>query len=90
MVNRADVYAAIDTERNYQEQKGKELGWGAGQGASNHSIGDFLTLLRVYVGRADDAYANTVGDAEVLNVIRKIAGICVAGMERHGAPPRKV
>lgn len=80
---RAEVYAAIDTERDYQDK----LPLCRGDG-SPKSVGEYLTLLRAYSAKADSAWTDNPGDEKALHVIRKIAGIAVYCMEIHGAPPR--
>lgn len=87
-MTREEVYALINGEREYQERTGEERGWGGGEGASNHSVGDFLVMLDVYCQRAKDAWASNTGDEAALDMVRKVAGISVACMEKHGAPAR--
>lgn len=87
-MDRTEVYRIIDTERDYQERMGQQNSWGQGQGASNHSVGDFLSMLQAYLARAHEAYVSNTGDQATLQFVRKLAGICVACMERHGAEPR--
>lgn len=83
MPSRADVYDAIDSERDYQDNLGAQRTAGV-----PHSVGAYLTMLRKYMSDADEAWTNTAGDAAALEVIRKIAGIAVHCMEDHGATPR--
>jgi hypothetical protein len=84
---REAVYAAIDSERDYQQ-----LVW---NGLKNHEAdnpltsGEFLTLLRVYLRKAEEAWAiEEKPEVNTLDVVRKIAGIAVNCMEQHGAPKR--
>jgi hypothetical protein len=77
---RADVYSAVDSERNYQELK-----WGDG---GKHEIDAFATYIRRYSAILDRVGTEPSGDTAKLEVIRKIAGIAVACMEQHGAPRR--
>lgn len=78
-VTRQLVYNAIDNERDYQEQK-----WGGGP---IRSLDEFALYIRDYAEEA--AHQLTRGDEEKgLHTIRKVAGLCVAAMEQHGAPPR--
>lgn len=80
MTTRQEVYAAIDSERTYQQKK-----WGDHQ----HEVGAYLTMLREYVSKADRAWTDNVGDAAALEMVRKVAGIAVRCMEDHGAPLRQ-
>lgn len=79
-ISREVVYRAIDSERKYQNEK-----W-AGH---SHEVGAYLTLLRSYINKAEEAWTSNKGDEEALDVVRKIAGISVHCMEEHGAPFRK-
>lgn len=81
---REDVYEVIDGERDYQNN----LPQSRTDGPMNHTVGDFLTLIRRYSVKADEAYANTAGNLFALHEIRKIAALAVACMEVHGAPKR--
>ena len=54
------------------------------------SVGDYLTLIRVYSARADEAYSGAPGNEPSLHMIRKVAGIAVQCLEVHGAPRREV
>lgn len=83
---RSEVYAAIDSERDYQDDM--QVGPDGRTDGRQKSVGDYLTLVRVYSQKADEAYSGSPGDEAALHVIRKIAGIAVQAMEVHGAPRR--
>jgi len=83
---RDEVYAAIDSERAYQNSLGADR---REPREINHSVGDYLTMLRVYLNKADVAWTDNPGTDAAMNVIRKIAGIAVRAMEEHGAPQRE-
>ena len=78
---RADVYAAIDGERDYQDKQWKGPD-------HQHEVGAYITMLTYYVQKAQEAWTVKSGDYDALHVIRKIAGIAVHCMEEHGAPKR--
>jgi hypothetical protein len=82
MATRKEVFAAIDSERDYQDRK-----WPAGLGAA-HTVGDYLVMLATYVQVAQLEWTNYRGDAHALEIVRKIGGIAVHCMEDHGAPLR--
>lgn len=88
MPNRLEVAEVVYEERDYQEEMGAKNNWGNGGGASNHSVGDFMTMIQAYLEEARDQYIHTVGDQAVLHVVRKITALGFACMERHGAPRR--
>ena len=84
MPTRAEVYAAIDTERKYQERM-----WGEAQGGRRLSIGEQILLIEEYVARARHEWSIDKGpELKALEFVRKIAGIAVNCMESHGAPHR--
>lgn len=84
-MKREDVYKLIDGEREYQK-KLRTLG------EQGFPVEEEMVLLRVYLRKAEDIYAETFGDPKevpTMNVIRKIAGICVRCMEYHDTPARE-
>jgi hypothetical protein len=83
---RDQVYRAIDSERDYQDSLGRDRmeDW-----ERKHTTGEELSLISTYLRRAQDAYADKPGDIAALEVVRKIAGMCVRCMENHGAPFRQ-
>jgi len=82
-MKREDVYKLIDEERDYQDRlpsirtDGRE-----------HTVGEFMVMLQYYMSRAIEAWTMNSGDADALNEIRKIAGICVNCMEHHDTRSR--
>lgn len=86
--SRDEVYAAIDGERDYQDTKwGSTLSSGR-LGNGERTIDEFVMYTAGYAGKLLN-YASEFGDGvEKLRIIRKIAGLCVACMEQHGAPKR--
>jgi hypothetical protein len=79
-VSRAQVYLALDQEREYQE-----LTW-PGPGALEFS--EELTIMRDYLRMADDAWTSSHGDEEGLDYLRILAAIAVRSLETYGAPAR--
>ena len=90
MPERIDVYAAINTERDYQQDRWAPSDLGATVAdADTRSIDEWSLYLQRYVMRlvlhsADNPDERT----EKLATMRKIAAMCVACMEQHGAPHR--
>ena len=88
MTPREDVYAAIDTERDYQDAKWPQDG--RPEAPNPLSVGEFLLLIEEYAAKARTEWANEKKPEErTLREIRKIAGIAVNCMEQHGAPHRE-
>ena len=86
VASRNEVYRAIDSERDYQNALGCDR---VEKWEVPHTTGEELSLIATYLRRAQDAYADRPGDAAALEVVRKIAGMCVRCMENHGAPSRQ-
>lgn len=82
MATRSEVYAAIDTERDYQDSK-----WGAH--GSGHEIPAWLTYMRSYLDEATDQVSRNYGDGGSLETLRKVVALGVCCLEEHGAPPRR-
>lgn len=85
---RLDVYAAIDSEREYQD---------AGKGnAKRHednvpmSPGEYLLCMEKCLADARDVWYRPDGGAACLPFVRKVAALGVACMELYGAPHREV
>ena len=83
MIDRADVYSAIDSERAYQDKLTPDRTDG-----SFHTVGDFVTMLQYYQNELVQEWTMHGGDDNALEVMRKIGGIAVHCMEKHGAPHR--
>jgi hypothetical protein len=80
---RSEIYSVIDGERDYQDTLGPNRTAG-----KEHQVGSYLLMLNEYVAKAQRAWTDGAGDVAALDVIRKIAGICVRCMEVHGMPHR--
>ena len=82
-LSREDVYKLIDGEREYQSKLGPDRTDG-----SDKTVGDYLTMLRSYLRKAENAWTDNAGCEPALDQIRKVAAIAVRCMEDHGAPER--
>jgi hypothetical protein len=83
IVNRQYVYAVINGERAYQDER-----WGVPAPDQYKSVGDFLVYMDRYLSRAKEEYTTKDGNESALHMIRKVAALAVACMEYNGAPPR--
>lgn len=92
-MDRRDVYEIIDGERDYQDGR-----WGAtlsggrtpgtGQSGGDRTVDEFALYIMGYaMDLAADA-SHTLDPNSKLAAVRKVAGLCVACMEQHGAPRR--
>lgn len=90
MSTRTEVYAAIDSERDYQTKVWRENA-GLEPECPVRTVAEELLMLEDYVARARTAWTNAPRATEVAittDILRKCAGICVRAMENHGAPKR--
>jgi hypothetical protein len=83
MAIREEVYKAIDSERDYQDSL-----WSSGTMA-NKTIGDWVSVIRVYLRRAEDAWTYD-SEENVMDYVRKIAGIGAHAMEKLGIVRRSI
>lgn len=85
--SRADVYAAVDSERDYQD---------AGRGnAKRHdnakpemTPGEYILCMEKCLSDAREAWYHPDGGANCLPFIRKVTALGVSAMELYGAPLR--
>jgi hypothetical protein len=84
MAHRAEVYAAVNEERDHQIKKFGMFG--------KRPVPEYLVAMDVYIKRALKEAADEVENPKTfqkaLVSIRKITAIGVACMEEHGAPRR--
>ena len=78
-MNQLEVYEAITRERIYQDKV-----W-----ENKLKVGEHVALLNFYVQELNRAWTVNSGDFMAMEVIRKIAGICVRCMEQNDFPERK-
>jgi len=91
MPKRAEVYAAVDSERDYQDaQRGNAARHHGYQAGVNHPA-EFIVYMRKCLRDAEEAiYRGSTGIEQALPFIRKVTALGVACMEQHGAPMRDV
>jgi hypothetical protein len=83
---RTAVYAAIDTERNYQDA---HLGNSKPHpGREVMAPGEFILCMEKCLADARAEWYKPGGSVSCLDYVRKVAALGVACMEHHGAPPR--
>jgi len=85
---RQEVYAAIDTERAYQDVR-----WNHETTTSGgfHSLEEWLVYIDDYSDEAKHLLSRMPrqdSDKQALEIMRKIAAMAVCAMEQHGAPRR--
>lgn len=89
MATRAEVYAAIDGERDYQEARKASEGSTSYNGS--HTPEEFLIYMNDYLAEANHAAARVWGKdckPAILNILRKVTALGVACMEENGVVVR--
>lgn len=86
---RSEVYAALDSERAYQDMR-----WGGSrssgeQGAGERTLDEFALYIYGYAHLLMQFAAVSLDPIEKLNLMRKVGGLVVSAMEQHGAPRRE-
>jgi hypothetical protein len=91
---REAVYAAIDSERDYQDElwgdtlSGNRLPIHSLQQGGDRSIDEFILYLQGYMNDLVYLGSHFSDTPAKLEVIRKVTTLGVAAMEQHGAPHR--
>jgi hypothetical protein len=82
VASRAEVYAAIDSERAYQETLARN-------DVTDQRPLEQLALIRQVLAEIDHDWYYNPGQVD-MDKVRKIAGIAVRCMAQHGAPGREL
>ena len=83
MPSRTQTYAAVDSEREYQESR-----WPG----HTHEIESYLLYMQDYMNECIHVISRSDGSTAypiALNIIRKVTALGIACMEQHGAPIRE-
>lgn len=81
---RQNAFSAIDSERNYQNEKHGKNASSASAGHTPQSIRQWLLLMRTYAGKG----LRVDTPEQSLHYARKVAALGVVCLEQHGAPVR--
>ncbi len=74
---RKEAFAALDTERNYQDIKWGTVG-------KNKPIECYLVYMQSYLTEAVQALAKSEDEKVPLEIVRKITALGIACMESNG------
>jgi hypothetical protein len=85
---RAQVYRAIDSERYYQDALYGATLSSERPGNGDRSVDEYALYIVGYAHELMKQAAKYSNPDEKLHAVRKVAGLCVACMEQHGAPLR--
>lgn len=80
IATRQEVYAAIDSEREYQNTLARN-------DVKNQTPMEQAALIRFLLTELDRMWYQNPGYPP-MDIFRKIAGVAVRSMEEHGAPKR--
>jgi hypothetical protein len=87
-ITREAVYSIIDGERNYQDSRWGTTASSGRPGAGERSIDEFILYISGYANDAVNVASHFGDPQKKLDAVRKVAALCVACMEQHGAPRR--
>lgn len=88
-LERVMVFNAINSERDYQDKKWGNTFSGGRPGDGWRSVDEYVTYIAGYASELLQVASHSSDQQAKLNLVRKVAGLCVACMEQHGAPLRK-
>lgn len=85
---RADVYAAIDGERDYQDRMTANPNR-PDMIEDLNIAGMLLAMERCLQQAREDWYYDSTPYQDTMEMIRKVAGLAVKAGEQYGMPPRE-
>lgn len=92
-MERKKVYEIIDSERDYQDEiwngTASSRNPSFEKGALDRTIDEFALYIKGYSDDLVRVASHSDNPFDKLDVVRKIAGLCVACMEKHGGVSRK-
>jgi len=89
-MNRSNVYKSLDTERDYQEVETKNPD--RPDMIEDFNMGTAMQAINSIMGQADQVwYADSPENnyQDTMDLLRKVAGVCVQMGEKYGMPERK-
>jgi hypothetical protein len=84
---RPEVYAALDSERAYQQKWDTSRSSGE-EGNGERTLDEFALYIYGYASDLMKCGSHEIDPAKKLEIVRKVGGLCVAALEQHGAPHR--
>lgn len=86
---RKQAYAALDSERAYQDFKWGQSASSGGPGNGNRTLDEFILYISGYADELKRIGSTESDPRKKLDFVRKVGGLAVACMEQHGAPRRE-
>lgn len=90
MSTRKEVYKAIDSERDYQNRETENPQ--RPDMIEDFNMGTAMQALNVLMRKADDIWYTESPENNyegTMDILRKVAGVCVKMGEKYGMPERK-
>ncbi len=87
-MTRTEVYAAVDGEREYQDDRWGSTLSGERPGDGSRSVDEFVLYMEGYMREAVQLASHYADKSKTLDVLRKVVALGVACFEQHGVPPR--
>lgn len=81
-----DVMSAISSERRYQDMRWGDTKSSGRPGSGERSIDEFALYIFGYSEDAGVAVEDGRGTEAVMDIVRKVCGLCRACLEQHGDP----
>lgn len=78
----AEVFYAIERERNYQDDK-----WGDLE-EHPHTVGEWLLIMESELNEAKQGWVKEGGDMSALREVLQVATVAVACLQQHGVIER--
>jgi hypothetical protein len=89
MTTREEVYKALDSERDYQDEKWNVVTSTSG---GNHSIEDYMVYMEDYIAEIKHLLSRKSTQESypiAIEIVRKVTAMGVHCMQQYGAPLRK-
>lgn len=88
-MNRSEVYAAIDGERDYQDARWGQTLSGERPGDGFRSVDEFVLYMEGYMREAVQSASHFAHKQKTLDILRKVVALGVCCFEQHGVPARE-
>lgn len=80
------VKGPIHREFEYQNNLAFSSGW---EHKNNPSVAEEILMIQEYLNKARTAWTQNQGDEQALDMLRKVASMCLRCLANHGCPERK-
>lgn len=88
-LKREEAYRVIDGERDYQDARYGTTASSGRPGNGSRTLDEYALYIEGYSRKLADIASTEINPNGKLDLVRKVAALCVACMEEHGAVERK-